>query len=138
MFKQKTVKQFSIVAIVLSIIGLLISITATILLPDPNYSLSFIMGIVSWAILLWASIIGYKLCKSYTLYEDEYKKVGIRIYLIILAFILFFFVGLIAGLFISVALLSTLWALKSNYDDWEYQNTPYVPEDVNTENQSSQ
>jgi hypothetical protein len=81
------------------------------------------MGIISWAILLWASIIGYKLCSSYKLYDDEYKKVGIRIYAIIIAFILFFFVGLVAGLVVSVVLLSTLWALKSNYDDWDNSDT---------------
>lgn len=132
MFKQKTVKRFSIVAIVLSIIGLLISILGSFLLTPTEYSLAFFMGIVSWGLLLWASIIGFKLCNSYKLYDDEYKKVGIRIYLIIVAFILFFFVGLIIGLVLSVALLSTLWALKSNYDDWEYQNTPYVPEEVKT------
>jgi hypothetical protein len=84
------------------------------------------MGIVSWAILLWASIIGYQLCSSYKLYDEEYKKVGIRIYAIIVAFILFFFVGVIAGLAVSVILLSTLWALKKNYDEWNSNNEPIV------------
>ena len=130
MFKQKTVKRFSIVAIVLSIIGLLISIVGSFILTQAGYSIAFFMGIVSWGLLLWASIIGFQLCNSYNLYEDEYKKVGIRIYLILVAFLLFFFVGLVIGLVLSVALLSTLWALKRNYDDWEYQNTPYVPEEV--------
>jgi hypothetical protein len=119
MFQKKTVKAFSIVAIVLSSLGILLSIIATLVIHKGFGTLAFIMGIVSWSILLWASIIGYQLCSSYQLYDEEYKKVGIRIYVIIIAFILFFFVGLIAGLAISVILLSTLWALKKNYDEWD-------------------
>ena len=128
MFKQQTVKAFSIVAIILSVIGLLISILGTILLTHTKVGFAFFLGIVSWAFLLWASIIGFQLCNSYTLYEDEYKKVGIRIYLIILAFVLFFFVGLVIGLVLSVILLGALWSLKRNYDEWEENNRPYAPE----------
>ena len=132
MFKQKTVKAFSIVAIVLSILGLLISILGTFFLTTAGYTMGFFLGIVSWSFLLWASIIGYKLCTSYKLYEDEYKKVGIRIYLIIIAFILFFFVGLVIGLVLSVILLATLWGLKRNYDEWEYSDIPYTPDTTET------
>jgi hypothetical protein len=132
MYNQKTVKAFSIVAIVLSIIGLLISILGTFFLTQADYTLGFFLGIISWGLLLWASIIGYKLCTSYKLYEDEYKKVAIRIYLIVVAFILFFLVGLVIGLVLSVGLLSTLWGLKRNYDEWEYRNTPYTPEVIDT------
>ena len=131
MYEQKTVRAFSIVAIVLSIVGLLISILLTFFLPT-DYSIQFFMGLVSWSFLLWASIIGYKLCNSYKLYDDEYKKVGIRIYLIIVAFVLFFFVGLIIGLLFSVVLLAALWSLKRNYDEWEYNNTPYIPDTVDS------
>jgi hypothetical protein len=134
MFNKKTVKAFSIVAIVLSAIGLLLSIIVTLLLPGSPNILVFVMGMVSWAILLWASIIGYRLCSSYNLYEDEYKKVGYRIYAIIIAFILFFFVGLILGLALSVFLLSTLWSLKRNYDEWD--NSDSLLPDLN-ENASS-
>jgi len=129
MFKQSTVRAFSIVAIILSIIGLLISVLGTIFLTQTQLGLTFFLGIVSWAFLLWASIIGYQLCNSYKLYDDEYKKVGIRIYLIIVAFVLFLFVGLVIGLALSVILLGALWALKRNYDEWEENNTPYVPEE---------
>ena len=114
----------------MSVIGLLISILGTILLGQSQIGFAFFLGIVSWAFLLWASIIGFQLCTSYKLYEDEYKKVGIRIYLIIVAFVLFFFVGLVIGLALSVILLATLWALKRNYDEWEENNTPYVPDDI--------
>lgn len=123
MFKQKTVKAFSIVAIALSAVGLLLSILGTIFLKQSESTIAFVLGIVSWSILLWASIIGFKLSSSYKLYDDEYKKVGIRIYLIIVAFFLFFFVGLVIGLALSVILLSALWGLKKNYDEWDYSDT---------------
>jgi|HubBroStandDraft_6_1064221.scaffolds.fasta_scaffold297801_2 hypothetical protein len=130
MFRKKVVTAFSIVAIVLSAVGLLLSILATLIIQRGSASLAFFLGIVSWSILLWASIIGFQLCSSYKLYDDEYKKVGLRIYTIIIAFILFFFVGLVAGLAISVILLSTLWALKRNYDEWESSDN-FLP-DANT------
>jgi hypothetical protein len=131
MFEKKTVKVFSIIAIVLSALGLLLSVLGTLLIQGGSATFAFFMGIVSWAILLWASIIGYKLCSSYKLYDDEYKKVGLRIYAIIIAFILFFFVGIVAGLVISVVLLSTLWGLKRNYDEWDNSDTTYPDTSVN-------
>ena len=135
MFTKKTVKTFSIVAIILSSLGLLLSIAGTLLITNDSTTLAFVLGIVSWTILLWASILGFKLCKSYNLYDDEYKKVGYRIYAIVLAFILFFFVGLVAGLGISVILLSSLWGLKKNYDEWEYNNS--TPEIITTNEQTN-
>jgi len=130
MFQQKTVKAFSIVAIVLSSLGLLLSVLGTLVIQGSVATFSFFMGIVSWAILLWASVIGYQLCgPTYKLYEDEYKKIGIRIYLVIAAFVLFFFVGLIIGLVLSVVLLGTLWGLKSGYDEWDWDNSsPEAPD----------
>lgn len=124
MFQQKTVKSFSIVAIILSALGLLFSILGTFFIQGSSATFSFFIGIISWAILLWASVIGYQLCgSSYNLYEDEYKKIGIRIYLIIAAFVLFFFVGLVIGLVLSVILLGTLWGLKSGYDEWDWDSS---------------
>jgi hypothetical protein len=135
MFQKKTIKLFSIIAIILSSLGLLFSVLGTWLMQGERTTFAFFMGIVSWAILLWASIIGYKLCSSYKLYDDEYKKVGLRIYAIIVAFILFFFVGLIAGIAISVIILSTLWGLKRNYDEWDYSDS--VTDDTTTQNTST-
>jgi len=114
------------VAIILSVTGLVLSIILT-----KAANGLFFLGVLSWAILLWASYIGFRL-SSYKLYEDEYKKVGIRIYLIIVAFVLFLFVGLIIGLLLSVLLLGTLWALKSNYDDWD-NSDPVIPESTTGE-----
>ncbi|KHD90223.1 hypothetical protein AH06_00385 [candidate division TM6 bacterium Zodletone_IIa] len=127
MFTKKTVKAFSIVAIILSSLGLLLSVVGTLIIPNNSTTFAFVLGIISWTILLWASVIGFKLCRSYNLYDDEYKKAGYRIYAIVLAFILFFFVGLIVGLGIAVILLSTLWGLKRNYDEWE-NNDPITYE----------
>ncbi|MDH7463467.1 hypothetical protein QEG73_19360 [Chitinophagaceae bacterium 26-R-25] len=130
MFKKNTVKAFSIVAIVLSSIGLLACVLNIWFYKGDLLTILSFLGIVSWSILLWASIIGFKLCVSYNLYEDEYKKVGIRIYLIIAAFVLFLFVGLILGLPLSVILLSTLWGLKRNYDEWNGNNSYTIAPDI--------
>jgi hypothetical protein len=91
MYNPKTIRAFAVAAITLSAIGLLISV----LLALKGHALLY-MGVLSWGLLLWASWIGFKL-SSYKLYEEEYKKVAIRIYLIIGAFFLFFFVGLMIG-----------------------------------------
>lgn len=115
MFKPATLRIFAIVAIILSALGLLIS--ALITLKHPSGALSM----VSWALLLWAAYLGLRLT-SYKLYEDEYKKVGIRIYLIIVAFAAFLFVGVTVGLVLAVVLLGALWGLKKNYDEWQRTN----------------
>ena len=107
------IKAASIISIILSLIGLLLSIFLF------KYAgIAGAVGIASWSILIWASIIGYKL-SNYKLYVEEYKKVALRVYAIIVCFILFLFVGIVVGLIISVLILSTLWSLKGNYDDWE-------------------
>ena len=122
MFAKKTVKAFSIVAIVLSAIGLLLSILAAVVVRGDMNTFRFMMAVVSWVILLWASIIGYRLCTAYKLYDEEYKKVGMRIYAIIIAFVFFLFLGLIVGCLISIVIFAALWGLKRNYDDWESMN----------------
>lgn len=135
MFQQKTIKSFSIVAIILSSLGLILSTLGTLFIQGNLATFSFFMGIVSWAILLWASVIGYQLCgPSYKLEEDEYKKIGIRIYLIIAAFVLFFFVGLVIGLVLSVLLLGTLWGLKRGYDEWDWDNSSLIVQDSSAHN----
>ena len=112
MYKPKTIRLFAILAIVLSLLALLASgVMMT------QASGMFFLGVLSWAILLWASILGFRL-SGYPLNDDDYKKVAIRVYLIIAAFGLFMVVGVVVGLFISVALLATLWGMKRNYDEW--------------------
>ena len=123
MFTPRALKIAAILAMVLSVLGLLLSLLLV------GKSGSFIMGVVSWSLLIWASYIGFQL-SSYKLYEDEYKKVGFRIYAIIAAFIAFLAFGLIIGMVLAVVLLASLWGLKKNYDEWT--NSPTI-EDPNSE-----
>ncbi|WP_375418959.1 hypothetical protein [uncultured Hymenobacter sp.] len=111
MFKPTTLRVFAIVAMLLSVIGLALSL----LMAQDSGSLIFAIG--SWVLLLWASYLGFRL-SSYKLDEEEYRKVGVRVYLIIVAFGAFMTVGLMVGLALSAALLATLWGLKKNYDEW--------------------
>jgi hypothetical protein len=113
MYSAKNIKNASIAAIILSVIGLLISLVIT-----KEVNGIFFMSAISWTILLWASILGYKL-SGYSLYEEEYKKVGIRVYLIIASFVIFLLIGMVIGAILSILLLSSLWGLKRNYDEWE-------------------
>ena len=114
MFQPRIIKIMAVIAMILSVLGLALSV-----LLIKSAGLIFALGIISWGLLFWASLIGYKLC-SYKLYENEYKKVGVTIYLIVLAFILFLFVGLIVGFALSVILLARVWGLKRNYDEWDH------------------
>lgn len=114
MFKPAVLRIAAIIAMVLSMFGLLISLFVA----RQSGSGMFVLGAISWLFLLAASYFGFKLA-GYELYEEEYKKVGLRIYLIIGSFGLFLFIGLIIGLVLSVALLGALWGLKRNYDEWE-------------------
>jgi hypothetical protein len=121
MFQPKTIRLFSIAAIALAIVGLLLSLILI------KYSVvGAVAGIVSWGLLTWAAIISYKLC-SYKLYEEEYKKVGVVVFCIIIASIIFLFIGLVIGGIISIILLARVWSLKRNYDEWTNEQ-PVLPD----------
>lgn len=113
MFKPLTLRIAAIIAMVLSVVGLLLSLFVA----QQAGSGMFFIGAISWLFLLGASYFGFRLA-GYKLYEEEYRKVGFRIYLIIGAFGLFLLVGVVIGLVLSVALLGALWGLKRNYDEW--------------------
>ena len=113
MYQPKTIRAFALIAIAFCLLGL---VGSGIMMMRANGI--FFLGVLSWAILLWASIIGFQLSK-YPLQADEYRKVGLRIYLIIAAFAVFIFASVLVGLIVAVALLSTLWAMKKNYDEWD-------------------
>ena len=117
MYKPKTIRAFALIAIILCLLGL---VGSGIMMMRANGI--FFLGVLSWAILLWASIIGFQLSK-YPLQDEEYRKVGLRIYLIIAAFAVFIFASVLVGLIVAVALLSTLWAMKKNYDEWDNKTT---------------
>jgi hypothetical protein len=106
----------------LAIVGLLLSLILI------KYSLvGAVAGIVSWGLLTWAAIISYKLC-SYKLYEEEYKKVGIVVFCIIIASVIFLFIGLVIGGIISIILLARVWSLKRNYDEWTNGEQAILPD----------
>jgi hypothetical protein len=111
MFTPFTLRVSAIIAMLLSASGLAISLLTM------QYSGMFLLGAISWLLLLWAGFLGFQLA-GYKLYKEEYKKVGLRIYLIIVAFGLFLIYGLVVGIVLSVGLLATLWGLKRNYDEW--------------------
>ena len=135
MFQKQTLKAFSIVAIVLSAVGLLLSIVGTLIGETAGTStLAFILGIISWSILLWSSIIATQLCSSYKLYEEQYKKVGYCVYAIIVTFVLFLFVGLVLGIVLSIIIIGTLWSLKSNLDDWANSHPDFLANEPEAEN----
>ena len=117
MYHPKTVRIFALIAIGICLLGL---VGSGIMMM--RASGIFFLGVLSWAILLWASIIGFQLSK-YPLQNDEYRKVGLRIYLIIAAFSVFVFANVLVGLIVAVALLSTLWTMKKNYDEWDNKTT---------------
>jgi hypothetical protein len=118
MFKPATIKALSIIAIILTSIGMALSILSAIKLNGIYY-----VGCLSWGLLLWASIIGLQL-SGYKLYDDEYKKVTIRICLVIVAFFVALFTGLLIGVILAIALLATLWGFKRNYDEWDNNSIP--------------
>lgn len=128
MFEKNTVRIFAMIAGIVSVFGLLLSIYGTFFLQQLGFTLTFVFGVVTWSILLWSSILGYKLIADYQLDADEVKKVGIRIYLVLLAFILFLAIGLVVGLFLSLYILSALWGMKKNYDEWEPVTSTLVEE----------
>jgi len=131
MFEKSTVKLFSVIACILSVTGLLLSIIGIIALNQQVSVLVFGMGVVTWGLLLWGSILAYQLTNKYPLDADEIKKVGIRVYIVIAAFILFLLVGLVAGLILSVYVLSGLWGMKKNYDEWDADQPPMIDENNN-------
>ena len=95
---------------------------------------AFILGIISWSILLWSGIIATRLCTSYKLYEEQYKKVGYCVYAIIITFVLFLFVGLVLGIVLSIIIIGTLWSLKSNLDDWANSHPDFLANEPEGEN----
>jgi len=135
MFQKQTLKALSIVAIVLSAVGLLLSVLGAVMGQTAGTgTLAFILGIISWSILLWASIIATQLCSSYKLYEEQYKKVGYCVYAIIVTFVLFLFVGLVLGIVLSIIIIGTLWSLKSNLDDWANSHPDFLANEPEGEN----
>ncbi|MBS1935780.1 MAG: hypothetical protein JST96_17405, partial [Bacteroidetes bacterium] len=79
MYTPSGIKVLSIIAMILTLCGMAFSIIAGI-----KFGGIYYVGILSWVLLFWASFIGFRL-SFYKLYEEEYKKVAIRVILIIVA-----------------------------------------------------
>ena len=133
MFLPKTIRKFCILAMLLS--GLIIFLYSYDLIQIKRtlrffqvYRIYNIIIIMTWGVLLLSSLLCFKLSR-YHLYENEFRKLGISIYLIVAyaLFVLFGSIGyipdvifsvLVSGLIGSAVLLFKLWILKRTHDDW--------------------
>ena len=131
MFQKQTLKIASAISIVLCAIGLLISVFGAFFIENGETSaIAFFLGIISWSLLLWSSVIAYKLCiGNYDLYESHYRKVGYCVYAIVVTFILFLWVGLVLGIVLSLIIFGTLRSLKRNLDDWASSHPDFLAND---------
>jgi undecaprenyl pyrophosphate phosphatase UppP len=118
MFKKETVRILSIFAMALPAIAFLLLIASIFLVGMGNSIFGFVFAIGACCLFFWGGLMAFKLCSSYDLYEEEYKKVGIRVILIIVASIVLIFVGLPFGLFIAAAIVAGIWSVKKNTDEW--------------------
>lgn len=119
MFRKSTLRIASIISIILSSAGMLISLYTILFGDRAELTTISYLSIATWFFFIWAGISGYLICTKYDIYEEEYEAIGIRIYLIIVAFILYWYVGLVVGLAISVVLFTAIWSKKRNYDEWD-------------------
>lgn len=122
MFRPVVLRFFALAALVLSAASLLASLALLGRHAEVAWS------VLPKALLVWAACLGYRLT-YYQLRAEEYETVGIRIYLLIPAFVGFLFWGNLAGLGLVVGLLATLWGLKKNYDEWPQDDAGEEPED---------
>ena len=111
MYKPSTIKILSILCIVISIVGLFLQILA-------NQWGMLGIDIFKWLFMIFAGYLGWRL-SSYKLYDEEIKKITLRLAISpIIAIVLLFLSGLIA-LIIAVVYMGWLYTVKSNYDDWD-------------------
>jgi hypothetical protein len=80
----------------------------------------YIMAI-SWALLLYSSYLGIKLSK-YELYDEDFKRLGISVYGIIVLFILFSFFNIGLGIIPACYITFRLHMQKSGMDTWAKEN----------------
>ena len=119
MFRKSTLRIASIISIILSSAGMLISLYTILFGDRAELTTISYLRFATWFFFIWAGISGYLICTKYDIYEEEYEAIGLRIYLIIVAFILYWYVGLVVGLAISVVLFTAIWSKKRNYDEWD-------------------
>ena len=89
---------------------------------DIYYSLFYMLDGISSGVFLWAGVIGFRL-SAHPLNEAAYKKLGVRIYLIIASFFIVILVAVVMnlsiamliGLVLSIISLIRLRVLKRSY-----------------------
>lgn len=111
MFTASLVRVLSFVALVVCLAGGALQIFAALKVSPVYY-----LGLVSWVLLIWASYLGIRM-GSYKLYPGEYRKLALRIILVIVAAGIGLITGYVTGLIIAVIIWASLWSLKRNYDD---------------------
>jgi len=115
MFKPSTLKTISTIAFVCCTISLAYS-----LYKAQTHGVMYIMAI-SWALLLYSSYLGIKLSK-YELYDEDFKRLGISVYGIIVLFILFSFFNIGLGIIPACYITFRLHMQKSGMDTWAKEN----------------
>ncbi|MES2060910.1 MAG: hypothetical protein V4456_03265 [Bacteroidota bacterium] len=113
MFKPKTLKTASYIALICCILGIIILLFNLTI--QNNYML-YLM-IISWAMLLYSSFLGIKL-SGYELYDEDRKRLGWCLYGVMILFVLFvlfnFSLGILPAIFIAI----TLHNQKKGFDSW--------------------
>lgn len=111
MYNSTTIKIFAILCIIVSLFGLLLQIAS-------NELGLFGFEVLKWLLCLYSGYLGFRL-SSYKLYDDEIKKVTLRLALSpVIAISLLLIMGMV-GLVIAVVYAGYLYSIKSNYDSWE-------------------
>jgi hypothetical protein len=118
MFKKETVRILSIFAMLLPAIAIVLLVSSFFIEGIGNSVFGLLFTTSGSALLFWGGLLAFKMCSSYNLYEEEYKKIGIRVIMIIIASIIIIFVGLPFALFIAAAIVAGIWSVKKNTDEW--------------------
>jgi hypothetical protein len=115
MFKPSTLRIIAIIALVCCAINLAFS-----LYKAQKFGTMYIMAI-SWTLLLYSSYLGLRLAK-YDLYDEDFKRLGISLYAIVLLSFLFSFLNIGLGIIPACYLAFRLHLQKSGMDKWISEN----------------
>ncbi|KAB7727358.1 hypothetical protein F5984_22300 [Rudanella paleaurantiibacter] len=116
MFKPKTLRALSVVAIIICIFSALLSLVIAIGESGMAY-----VAVCSWATLAYASYCAMKL-SGYDIYESDLRKLGWSIYILFAIFIAFLFIGLSVGPLIALAITARLHFQKTTLEEWMREN----------------
>ncbi|MDF7820868.1 hypothetical protein P1X15_24815 [Runella sp. MFBS21] len=111
MIKPTTIKSIAIISIVISAIGIVLTLISGM------YGF-FGTDIIKWIFCIGAAYFGFKL-SEYQLEPEDMQKVGKRMLLVPFLSIVLLFIGGFVGLGLSVVMFGFFWSLKSNYDNWQ-------------------